>query len=169
MGASDAEVEQFYAADVAFGEEEVRGFDVAVHDAARVCGAEGFGDADAEGEGLGDGEGAALEALGEVFAVEPFHGEEELARGGGAVGDVLDDAGVMELGEHVALAGEVAGELGGGGVEDLEGDGRAGDVIEGAIHGRHAACARAPLDRETAAEELERGHRGEGNAGERRA
>ncbi len=53
----------------------------------------------------------AREAGCEVLAVEPLHGEEQLAGGGLAVGDVADDAGVDQLGEQLDLALEALGAL----------------------------------------------------------
>jgi len=62
------------------------------------------------------------------------------------MGDVLDDARMIELCEDVTFASEVPSEGSAGGVEDLESDGRVGVAIEGAKDLGHAAGAGEPLD-----------------------
>src|SRR5690606_39096056 len=90
----DAEIEHLDLLDLAAGQEQVAGLEIAVDDAAGVSGAEGLGEPRRELDGLARGERRAREAALEALAVEPLHGEEQLARGHLAVGEVTDDAGM---------------------------------------------------------------------------
>ena len=60
-------------------------------------------------------------ALGEILAVEPLHGEEQAAVGELAVGDVVDDVGMAQIGDDADLALEARLlTRGGGAAQDLE-------------------------------------------------
>lgn len=49
-----------------------------------------------QGQGLRQAQGLVREALSEILALQPLHGEEGLALLGEAVGDIGDDAGVVQ-------------------------------------------------------------------------
>jgi hypothetical protein len=65
-----------------------------MNDAAGVDSGHGGGGSADDLDGVAHAEGSASLALGEVFAVEPFHGEEEASVMPASMGDVLDDVGV---------------------------------------------------------------------------
>jgi hypothetical protein len=152
------EVEHLDQVDAASREDQVGRLEIAVDDAARVRGAERFGDPGREGNGLAEGERAALEAGLEDLAVDPLHDEEQLSRGRHAVGDVADDAGVGELCKDLDLACEALGEVALLVGEDLDGHGLAGDQIAGAEHRAHAAAADLLLELEPVVEQLPGNH-----------
>jgi hypothetical protein len=68
----DAEVEELGLIDVGILEEDVARLDIAVEDSALVCGGERTGNADGEAERLLEGERSALQAGGQILALEPF-------------------------------------------------------------------------------------------------
>ena len=102
-GPGDAEVEQAHPLHVSvLGQEDVRGLDVPVHDAARVRRAERLADSSAQAHRLADEEAPVAQALAQVFARQPLHGQPALALGVGAMRDVADDARVVQVGEQSA-------------------------------------------------------------------
>src|SRR5262249_2939703 len=108
-------------------------------------------------ERLGDAGPPAGEVGGEVLAFEPLHDEEGAALGL-AVVDVPDDAGVLEAGEEARLVLEALAPVGGVRVEDLEGDGGAGGLVDGAVDRPHAAGAGEALDGEAAGDDVAGAH-----------
>ena len=72
----ESEIENFGVA--AAGDENIRGLDVAMHDAFGVRGVESVGDFNGEIEKFVEFEGAAGDAVLESFAVEVLHGDEGL-------------------------------------------------------------------------------------------
>jgi hypothetical protein len=155
----DPEIDHLDLIDPAAGEEEVAGLEIAVDDPAGVGGAEGGGDAGGEGDGLAHGEGLALEAGLEVLAVEPLHGQVELARGRLAVGDVADDAGVRELREQLDLALEPRGAVPVRVGDDLDRHGLVRGAIAGAEDLAHAAGSDRLLDLEPLTQQSPEPHR----------
>src|SRR5450755_4444334 len=63
----------------AFRDKDVGGFDVAMHDALRVCGVEGIGNFHAERQDGLEIERLARDAVFQSYSVEEFHGDERLA------------------------------------------------------------------------------------------
>ncbi len=156
--AGDAEVEELGALGRAVDEEDVARLDVAVHHAAPVRLVERRGDAHGERDALVERQLLALEAVGEVFALEPFHGQVERALVRAAVGDVADDRGVVQVGQDEALALEARG-LDALGLQDLDGDARARDQIARAVDLAHPTRAGDLLGHEAARDELVLLHR----------
>ena len=118
----EAEVEDL---DLAVRRElDVRGLQVAVDDPLLVRRLEGLGDLAGDGEGLVERERAALQPLGEVFALDELHDEgADAAR----LLEAVDrgDVGVLQLGEELRLALEAGEALGVGGErlgQDLDRD-----------------------------------------------
>lgn len=132
------------------GEHDVIGFDVAVYEAEVVGFGESGGDLMGDPDGEVGGEAlVAVEAVGEGFALDVFHAEEEdVEEGVLAPVEDADGAGVFEgladLG-FAAEAGELFGVVGVG-VEDLEGDEAAGEAGGGEIDVAEAAAAEGALD-----------------------
>ena len=111
----ETEIENFGVA--AFGDENIRGLDVAVNDVFGVRGVERVGDFDGEREEVFDIHGAAVDAVLERLAVEKFHGDEGLAV---LFADVVNgaDVGMVERGGRLRFA-----------LETGEGLGIAGDIL----------------------------------------
>ena len=149
----DAEVEDLDLREVAVEEEEVRGLDVPVDEAARMREREALGGAADDGDALADCEAPAVKAVAEVLPVEPLHGDVGEALRGDAVGDVADDCGVVEFGERLAFTQEPA-DLGYAALLDhLERDALAGESIARAVDGAHAARSREAHDLEAVGDE----------------
>jgi hypothetical protein len=144
----DPEVEHLDLVDATAGQEQVRGVEIAVDDPARVHRAERAGDPGRQRDRVGHRERAALEAGLEDLAVEPLHHEVRLAGPRHPVADVANDAGVLELGEHLDLAREPLrmGALRAG--QDLDRHDLVGDGIAGAKHLAHGAAADSRLELE---------------------
>ena len=119
----DPEVEEL--GEAVLGEEDVRGLDVSVDDAAPVGGPEPPRDVGRDAGGVGDGERAALEAGRERLAVVARHREVEPAVVGLVRFVDRAEVGVVHGGDGVGLGEEprarlrVGGEVGG---EHLHGD-----------------------------------------------
>ncbi len=150
----DAEVDEHRPLGRPLHEEDVAGLGVAVDDAGAVDGAEGAGDGEAERHALGDLQRRAGEAPGERLAHQPVHGEVGLALLRQPLGEVTDDARVVELREHPRLPGEAARALRAPVVEDLERGAAPGVPINGLVDAAHAALTRDPHDVEPAADAL---------------
>ena len=75
----------------AFGDEDIRGLDVAVNDVFGVGGIERVGDFDGEGEEFFDVHGAAVDAVLERLPIEKFHGDKGVAV---LLADIVDGADV---------------------------------------------------------------------------
>ena len=131
------------------GDEDVRGLDVAVHEAFLVRGIERLGDLGEQLDGSLRLERAVLgDELGEVVALDVAHGEEEDAVLLSRLVDG-DDVRVVERGRDPRLAQEalaealVLGELGG---DHLEGDLAPEPRLLGAIDRAHSPSADEGLD-----------------------
>jgi len=100
---SQAEIKDFGLA--TFCDEDIGGFDVAMHDAFGVSGIESFGDLDSQLQYFLKSERRLMDVSAESFAVDEFHGDE-----GAAVlfADVVDgaDTGVVEGGGGAGFAAE---------------------------------------------------------------
>ena len=152
-GARDAEVDDLGLREVAVDEEDVRRLDVAVHDADRVREAEALGDAADERDGLRRGELAALQAGGEILALEPLHREVGPAVVV-AVRDVADDRVVPQRREEPRLTQEARGvALAGVRAEELDRDEAARRAVARAVHLAHGAAAREGLELEAIVED----------------
>ena len=126
-------------------------------DAARVRHGEGAEHLGTEARGCVGFDGAAGDAVGQGFAVEPFHGQVGLALRGGAVGHVADDAGMDQAGQHLGLArepldGDVLRPL-----QDLQRNWAAIQKVAAAEHDAHAAAADQALNLEALAQTPARG------------
>jgi len=140
--ARDAEVEQLDGVEPVADEEQVRGLQVAVDDAAGVRGCERVGDAARDRERLGDAEGPVIaEALRQVPAVQPLHRQVARAVGHHAVVEVPHDALVVDRRQDDRLPGEAL-DVRVGGRDELDGDRRARRAVTRAIDVPHPACAR---------------------------
>ena len=102
FGPRQAEVEQLHAVR---GQEHVGGLQVAMHDAARVQRRERGEHAEADRHRLGHAERATLQPLGQRFAIEQLHGDEQPAV---VLADLVDlaDVRVVHAGRRAGLAPE---------------------------------------------------------------
>ena len=103
----------------AFGDEEVRGLDVAMNDSFGMRGIEGVGDFDADIEQAFQFHRAIADAVLQGNALEKFHGDEGFAV---VVADVVNGADVgmvqrgcglgfaLKAGEGLRVAGDIVGE-----------------------------------------------------------
>ena len=148
--AREPEVEHGDPLELLVAQEEVRGLDVAMDDAARVRDAERLGDAAHEGDGVAKTDRPARDARGERLALEPLHRDVELAARAQPVVDVAHDGGVAQRREHPRLAPEALQQLGAGAREQLERDRLAGLAIARAVDDAHAPLAGQALDLEAA-------------------
>jgi hypothetical protein len=137
----EAEVHHLHV--TALGHENIRGLDVAMHDALRVRRVEGVGDLDADIDNLGNLEHAAAEAIVERVSLHPLHDDERLAL---MFTDVVNraDVGVVQPGRRSGLDPKpfnglpIAGEVFG---NELEGDLSSKPGVVGPIDDAHAAGA----------------------------
>lgn len=118
VAAGDAEVDQAALGRIAADEENIAGFDVAVHDAEAVQVAEGAGHPFGQQQGITKFEGALIEAGGEVETFEPLGGKVVQAVVGTGI-DVADEGGMVEGGEDFGFAHETF-DVGPAGVQNLE-------------------------------------------------
>ena len=86
-----AEVEDLDARGRPARQEEVPRLDVAVHHALRVGGPQPLRDDPGQDDALAQGQAAAGEPRGQVFALEPFHGDVGFSVESGPVSDVFDN------------------------------------------------------------------------------
>ena len=96
-----------------------------------------------DGQGFARGHAAGGEQLAEIDAVHKFHEEIELAAGFAKFVEG-DDAGMIELGERLSLAGEAGGKgrfLADAGREDFQRDNAVQFYLPGLVNGAHAALA----------------------------
>jgi len=122
-------------------------------DALLVRFLQGFGDLLRDRERLVHGNRAALQALGQVFALDQLHGQEV---GGRAIGERrgleavdVSDAGVVQGSEDLRLALEAGQAVGVGGEglgQELESHVAAELRVGGAVNLPHAACAQGGGD-----------------------
>ncbi len=98
--ANDSEVQNLHARYRPVDEEEIRGLDVAMQDAARVCADEGRGDAVREEQRLVDRKRSAEKAREEILALEIFHREITGAIRRRPMADVSNDTRGLEGREH---------------------------------------------------------------------
>jgi len=144
-----AEIEDRDALDLAAAEEQVARLEIAVDDAALVGDGERRSGVAQQGQTVGQAQRAAREALRQVFAGEPLHGEVGLAIAGHAMREVLDDPWMAELAKQLGLAREPLGGLGiVGGLEELDRDRPVGAGVDRAVDGAHPARARSLLEDE---------------------
>ena len=134
---------------VGIGDQDVGGLDVAVHQAARMGGVEGVGDA---GHDPGRPPGRDLAALGDQVlqarALHVPHGDEEAALVVAGAVD-RDDVRVLETGGDHRLAHEQLAETGVAGAlgrDQLQGDLAPQLGVARAVDDAHAAPAREALD-----------------------
>ena len=135
----EAEVHHLHVA--ALGEEDIRGLDVAMHDALRVRGVERVGDLDADVDNLLDLERAGRDAIVQCLALHPFHDDERLAI---VLADVVDgaDVGMVQRGcgarfnaealNGLSIARQILGD-------ELQRDRTAKAGVVGAVDDAHAA------------------------------
>ncbi len=128
--------------DVAAEDEDVARLDVAVDEPALVREGERADRAAHHAEALGDGEPLPGEPRGEILAVEPLHREVALAGARDAVRHVADDAGVAQIREDGRLALEALDVDGLLPAQELEGDARAVELVDGAVDRAHPTGAR---------------------------
>jgi hypothetical protein len=107
----NAEVEQLDATDVPAHEKEVGRLEVSVDDPELVGDLERRRDVAHEPQRVADRQGPAEQSVGEVLTLEPLHGEEDIAVGRHAVGDILDDPRMTQLGEDLRLGEEAIGRV----------------------------------------------------------
>jgi len=155
--ANNSEIEELYFVDVAVREKNIARFEIAMNEAVRVRDGERLRETQTEKHRVGDVERAALEAIGEIFAGEPFHCEVELAGLRVSVRDVADDCGMPQLGEDARFARETLSIIGVG-ARGFERDGRAGEPILRAINVAHSAGTHENFDLETIRDEGARLH-----------
>jgi hypothetical protein len=116
-----AEVDELHGGAATLDQEHVRELQVPVHDAARVDGGHRLGRAPDHLDGVAGAEGRAPLPLRQVLAVEPLHREEQAPVRVFAVGHVVDDVGMAQIGNDAYLAPEpCALTLAGGAPQDLE-------------------------------------------------
>ena len=136
-------------------EQDVLGFDVAVHESGAMRVVQRAANVASDAQRVFDRELVfAPEPVAEAFAFHVRHGEPELA--GGRLAGIVDaeDVRVLELGRERDLApeplrAERRGELR---VKNLESDRPAVLGIVGEVDRRHPAASEDPLDRELRAE-----------------
>ena len=157
----DPEIDQLGIRGIALLEEEVARLEIAVDDPVRVHRAERLRDALPEQERLGERERRALQARLEALSFEPLHHEVALAAVDLTVGDEAHDAVVIEARDELRLADEAGGVARIAAVEQLQRDGAAGVLIEGAPHRAHPAGAGERLDAESSADKISAAHRRE--------
>jgi hypothetical protein len=89
----------------AIGDKNIRGLDVAMHDAFAVRGVERVGNFDAEVEQRFEFERASADRMFQSFSVEAFHGQVGVA---GVLADVVNgaDVGMVQRGSSFRLAAE---------------------------------------------------------------
>jgi hypothetical protein len=125
-------------------DEDVGGFEVAVHDALLVGVIDGIAGGGEELEGFVEGEFARVDEVGEWDAADEVHDEVKVTVRSFAGAEDGDDAGMAEGGDEFDFAFEaVASGLGGiGGVkEDLDGDLAFGSMLKGLVDDALAAVA----------------------------
>ena len=137
----EAEVEDFGM--IAFGDEDVGGFDIAMDDALGVSGVESVGNFDGEREKIESFDGLAADAVFQSVAIEKFHGDEGIAV---LVVDFVDsaDIGVVECGGGFGFAFEAGEGLGVFGEfvrEEFKGHEAAELEVFGFVDHAHAAAA----------------------------
>jgi hypothetical protein len=156
--AGHPEVEHLHPSQIAAREEEVGRLDVAVHDAAAVGLGERVGHLPRQAEHVVERQGPPLQALVQILALEPLHGEERAALGGEAVAEVAHDAGVVELGEDPRLALEPARVIERELPEQLDGRWAPALAVEAAIDGAHGPDAGDALDDESSCDDVAWAH-----------
>jgi hypothetical protein len=147
IGFDEAEVDNFdeVVVEAEAGEEDVGRFDVAVGEAGAVGFFEGAKDADPDVNGTGGAGGAeAGDELVEVETTDEFHGEIELAAGGGT--EVEDGNGVraFETGDDLGFAFEafaLDGGVVGVALDELDGGVAGEEAVFGLPDFSHAAVA----------------------------
>jgi hypothetical protein len=153
--AGDPEIEDGHPRDLAPGQEEVGGLEIAMNDAESVDRGERPRHPRAELEDVGDGELAAVDPVGERLALEPLGDQIGLPRRD-AVRDVPHDAGERERGQDLRLPLEA--RLADDVAEELDRDQRPVRVA-GAVHVAHAPGAGQALDGEPPVDRVVRTHR----------
>ncbi len=137
----EAEVEDTRAGVVA--DDDVGGFEVAVHDASGVRGAKGVSDLDGEAQRFVHAHAVRGDELGEGLAGHVLHGDVVVpVRGSDVVDD--DDVGVVESGGGFGFLGEAALALGVVHAvrrEEFEGDEAVEVGVAGFVDNAHAALA----------------------------
>jgi hypothetical protein len=149
--AGDAEVDEDDLARVRAGEDDVRRFHVAMHDAARVRVAERVREPHRQGERGRKRQRPALEPAAEGLALDPLHREERIAVRRDAAADVANDVRVIEPAERARLAREALGPVGGARPDDLDGDRRARVVVR-EVDRAHSPGRGAMVDHESIAD-----------------
>ena len=117
-------------------------------------GGDGAGDIDHQRDAATEVEAALAGVGGDRRAIDELDREPAAAVAGDAAVDELGDVRVLELGQGLALAIELAARIGGGEAtaQDLQGDGlaHAVEVAIGAVDGGGAALAKCAVDDERA-------------------
>jgi hypothetical protein len=154
----DAEIEQLHPGDVARREEEVRGLEIAVDDAARVHRREGGRDAGADAHGLGDAHRPAHETRREVLTLQPLHRDVALPGVDAPVRHHAHDGRVLEPGQDVDLAFEARTRRRVGRARELDRDGLVGREIARAVDRAHRTAGRHLQQLEALVDDTRRHH-----------
>src|SRR5690606_30228142 len=138
----DAEVEQF--GEASGGDENVRGFDVAVDHQTAVCIGDGSAHFAKRLDAFADARAARVAKLVDALAVDPLHHQVEEALRGFAPVDEAGNAGVVRVCEDLALAAEAGARVGAG---EAAGQHLDGDILfdlaidpTSAVDDRHATA-----------------------------
>ena len=105
-GLDDAKVDKLNGRPLAANQEEIRQLEVAMHDLARVHRRHGGSRSADHLYGVAHAQRSVALASAEVFPIKPLHGEEVSAVFPYAVGDVLNDARVAQVGKDSDFARE---------------------------------------------------------------
>jgi hypothetical protein len=146
LGPRDPEVEQLDRVEAPRFEEEVRRFEIAMDDPARMRGAECARRGARDEERVGDAERMMIEARRQIFARQPLHREVLRAVVHRAVREVANDVRVIDRGEHLDLAREPERRL--RRCDDLERDLEVGLRVARSVHPPHASGRRERDDLE---------------------
>jgi hypothetical protein len=155
----DAEIEDLDSVGIFTDEENIRGLDVAMNDAARMRRTQGLGDEPYEREAVGHREPASSEAIRQILAFEPFHGEPGFVRGKDAMRDVADDVRMVERREHPSLVEETARAALFGITKHFERDEVSRRGIARSKNGAHTPARCVCLERESPIDEITWLHR----------